>query len=858
MLFVPSVLNRTLSDCAARLRSKRITLAAKLSVVAAMTLVAITAHSAPYSVQSEPSKASTANADKRFSARSASFASTLPASVQRSLPAVTASELAALDKQSKLAKRGNSASFGLAPKSSKLQGNEPKRVGIVRDLAAHRANVNLRELVWTKSPSGNWLAKLQISSVGALGMRLKLANTQDAKAAGLRFRLAGSAAPQLIEGPFLLSDYAAKDVWSAWTQGDTVMLEAELPAASNPYALSLAVSSVAHFDTDLLRSTKVGTCHRDAACETGAAEVEAAASTAKYTAINDGFAYFCTGTLMNDRDSRTQKPYFLTAEHCMRTAEQADSVITFWNYQSATCGGATLDARYVQVAGGASLLTASSPLDMSLLLLRGTPPGFAVFSGWDSSTLSGDPALLTTHHPDGSTKKVATARFTDLAELFTRGQKTHFRAQYMNGSPEPGSSGSAIRTLNGSWQVRGTISAGDSTCEQLGTGYHGRLDLATRVLAYLAADGTQAAAPDIAASGSTTANFAVGGAANSAIDFAGDEDWFAVTLQAGKTYTVTLNGIGGESAELKDGVLRLLDSSGRELKRNDDISEINTNAQLSYSPSANAVYFISAAGYASNTGTYRVAVTDNSAQPPPINIEAARTGWWWSATEPGQGFGIEIKKNRLFMGGFLYDDVGKPTWFLTAGELEALGSKFKGTIVQYYGGQTLTGPHKPLTSITDHGDISITFTSATTATMVWPGGTKMLSRFPIASGTVLEPAAGMPARGWYENLEEGGRGWMLEVQGNQMFIAGFMYDDAGYPTWYVSTGPVIRVGILTYFGKWNVYGHGQTYTSAWSAPGAIQTNANAGELTIPVFDSGRLSLVLPNTRIIDLVPYKFY
>jgi hypothetical protein len=187
--------------------------------------------------------------------------------------------------------------------------------------------------------------------------------------------------------------------------------------------------------------------------------------------------------------------------------------------------------------------------------------------------------------------------------------------------------------------------------------------------------------------------------------------------------------------------------------------------------------------------------------------------------------------------------------------MQTHGTQFKGTMLQLYGGQTLLGAPKQTTSRTEHGDISLTFTSATTATMTWPGGTKMLSRFPIAGGAVVEPDAGMPTRGWYVGSGEGGRGWMLEVQGNQIFFAGFMYDDSGYPIWYVSSGTMI--GNIGYVGNLSLYGGGQTYTSPWIAPGAVRTNPNLGRIIVSNTPTG-LVLELPNQSTVSLLPFRFY
>jgi hypothetical protein len=118
---------------------------------------------------------------------------------------------------------------------------------------------------------------------------------------------------------------------------------------------------------------------------------------------------------------------------------------------------------------------------------------------------------------------------------------------------------------------------------------------------------------------------------------------------------------------------------------------------------------------------------------------------------------------------------------------------------------------------------------------------------------VTAPAANMPQRGWYVSPGEAGRGWMVEVQGDKLFIAGFMYNNNGYPIWYLSSGTMTNANFFS--GVWQNFGSGQTYTSQWAAPGAVLTNSNAGSLTLNFGTSTTGSLTLPNGRIIPLVRF---
>jgi hypothetical protein len=58
----------------------------------------------------------------------------------------------------------------------------------------------------------------------------------------------------------------------------------------------------------------------------------------------------------------------------------------------------------------------------------------------------------------------------------------------------------------------------------------------------------------------------------------------------------------------------------------------------------------------------------------------------------------------------------------------------------------------------------------------------------IAAGNAVQAMAAnyvQPRTGWFWNPAEGGRGFAIERQGSQLFVAGFMYETTGESTWYV-------------------------------------------------------------------------
>ena len=117
---------------------------------------------------------------------------------------------------------------------------------------------------------------------------------------------------------------------------------------------------------------------------------------------------------------------------------------------------------------------------------------------------------------------------------------------------------------------------------------------------------------DYGASTATTGTVAVGGSATGEVGHVGDNDWFAVTLEAGKTYRIDLKGASGGAGTLRDPYLRgLYDSDGDAVAgMTDDDSGRGSDSQLTFTAQTAGTYYVSASAGGTDTGTYQVSVTD--------------------------------------------------------------------------------------------------------------------------------------------------------------------------------------------------------------------------------------------------------
>ena len=140
---------------------------------------------------------------------------------------------------------------------------------------------------------------------------------------------------------------------------------------------------------------------------------------------------------------------------------------------------------------------------------------------------------------------------------------------------------------------------------------------------------------DFAADASTTGTVAVGGSATGEIERAGDSDWFAVTLKAGKTYTVDLKGRDTGDGTLKDPYLHgVFDAAGSRVGATWDYDGgEGRNSRTTVAVEADGTYYVAAGASGRKKGTYTVTVTENPAvqaaptvAPDDFGADASTTG----------------------------------------------------------------------------------------------------------------------------------------------------------------------------------------------------------------------------------------
>ncbi len=241
------------------------------------------------------------------------------------------------------------------------------------------------------------------------------------------------------------------------------------------------------------------------------------------------------------------------------------------------------------------------------------------------------------------------------------------------------------------------------------------------------------------------------------------------------------------------------------------------------------------------------------------------SGIWWNPNESGRGFFIDTDapKNGVptvaALAGFIYDGGGTPIWFIASGPLQ--GDTLTAEMRTYRGGQTLAGTYSAPGQGPSLGSLTLHFTSATTATLNWPGGSEQIKRFGIGpDGLVIaRPSNSLVRTGIWWNPAESGRGFTVEQQGTTLIVAGYMYDSFGNPAWYIASAPLHEDGngldffAATSSGTWQQYASGQPLGAAYSPAQIAHTIVGDYTFSFSLVNGFvDASVVVPDRRVVVL------
>jgi lysyl endopeptidase len=642
----------------------------------------------------------------------------------------------------------------------------PLQIGFPRPVPGLETSAaTLAHLDWQPLSSGSRVAAFSVTSTDAQSLRVGLrifAMPAEAllrfyaPTAGEVFEATGAQVKETIERNLNAGEDGedAHTYWSPIIEGETAVVEVELPQGTSVDTFGIAAPTVSHLVTSpgrdfAMPKAAAASCELDVMCYSDWSSQSNAV--ARITFTSGGSSFLCSGTLLAGTGAAAQVPFFLTANHCVSTQASASSLQSRWFYRSTACDNGVANAS-VTLGGGATLLYASGVTDTSFLRLNSTPPGGAVYSGWQVGSV---PALGTSvtgiHHPGGDLQKITFGTLSSYdtcvpsgADQFSchgagSGSGTFYESAWTSGITEPGSSGSGIFLDNGHYLV-GQLYGGTSSCTTAGSDFYGRFDVAynAALAPYLNGTVTAPTPTPTPPSGSGTTgqpppptfvptlnysalwwNSAESGWGlsvtqhNSALFAA----WFVYNSAGNPRWVVMPGGTWTSPTSIRGDVYA---TSGPASVNNFDPSLVSTtrvgSATLSFASAANGVLTYTVDGV---SGTK--AITQQPFGVPDTTPTVNYADLWWNASESGWGLSIAQQNRTLFAVWYAYGTFGQPQWYVMPGGTWS-GNNYTGTLYRtasapapFYGGTF--DPKSVAVSVA--GSMSLTFSGVNSAIMTY-------------------------------------------------------------------------------------------------------------------------------------------
>jgi hypothetical protein len=109
----------------------------------------------------------------------------------------------------------------------------------------------------------------------------------------------------------------------------------------------------------------------------------------------------------------------------------------------------------------------------------------------------------------------------------------------------------------------------------------------------------------------------------------------------------------------------------------------------------------------------------------PAQSGVPEAGWWWNPAETGRGFFIEWQNGWFHIAAYMYDETGRPRWYLSAYPSPD-PMRISGNWWLFGNGQAPGQPYRPATRINDNaGSMEVQFTNSTTGTLTLPDGRRV-------------------------------------------------------------------------------------------------------------------------------------
>jgi lysyl endopeptidase len=657
-----------------------------------------------------------------------------------------------------------------AAKAREVQGTAggasgvPLQVGYPRSVAALASARDVSaQLAWQPLVGGGRVAALSVTSPGAGAVRLGLRVESLPWSASLRFyapagdavfAASGAEVRALLERNAAAGDTSdeARTYWTPAVEGDTLVVEVELAAGIAADEVRLSAPTLSHIagsPRDGFGFAKAAaSCELDATCYQDTWSNESSA-VSRIIFTSGGTTFVCTGTLLADRDTSTNIPYFLTANHCVSTQTIASTVQNYWFYRSTACNSGVRGS-FLTTFGGGTLLYATPTTDTAFMRLNSPPPAGTTYAGWIANEPTLGTAVTGIHHPTGDLQKISFGNVVSFWNCASSGDgqfdcngtsppsATFFGINWRSGITEGGSSGSGIFVDGGKYLV-GQLYGGDGKGSCTGTpfiDFYGRFDVAYNGALYqwlgLTSAGSGATPaynvsdlwwnPNESGWGlSVTQHGASLFGAWFVYDGSGHASWFVIPGGRWTTSTTFTGDVWKTTGP--DPMAANFDPT--RVAR----TQVGT-ATLRFDSASSASFSYTVNGVSETRAIERQAFGAGPA------VTDGFGDLWWNASESGWGVSVHQQGQSLFVVWYSYAPDGSSTWFVIPGGAWTSGDTFSGTIYRTSGagffGRAFDASAVARTAA---GNFSLRFVDANNAVMSYTidgiFGTKPLTRQPF-------------------------------------------------------------------------------------------------------------------------------
>ncbi len=342
---------------------------------------------------------------------------------------------------------------------------------------------------WETLPSGSSRWTLEVRSPGASSLNFGFSRYAMPEGGSLTIQKPG-ADPEFRS--FTSADNEAHgQLWTPILRSESALISLEL-AQGTRESLVLELASVNHgFRHEKIGGDISGTCNIDVNCDDNTLPGIGSMIDIYRNQIRSVGAYTlngidtCTGALINNT-ANDRRPFFLTAAHCEVTAENAASMVVFWNFQNSTCrppgsleSGQIGNGDLSQFNTGATFRAGNSATDFTLVELNDPIANDinAFYAGWNRTGANPESAIGI-HHPAVAEKRISFS-FTKTQTTSQSGTTSPGDGRFVRvvswdqGTTEGGSSGSPLFDLSGN--IIGQLFGGFAACGNTSSDWYGRI-----------------------------------------------------------------------------------------------------------------------------------------------------------------------------------------------------------------------------------------------------------------------------------------------------------------------------------------------------------------------------------------------